>query len=275
MELFKRIWIPCGMEWFCKMKVICDTNFWYRVAHGEVKQEDLQKVKLYATQVNLVELSRTPNLLTNLPLVQRAVCALHDAKPTIFEVNPIEYIIQQQYPDYKITDRQYETILRDFEKLMRIDASEELPQDALVDMKKSIEGWKDGLQKCADDVNNILPEIRANIKQTTGKKFHRVKKSLPIFFDVINLFVREYSKGKVELNNDTYPWDKILFFITVWDNYFKELEVSGNRRFDLNDWHDLFNMVYVSKGFKYCTADNNWINIIKSDKTTIDYLYLM
>ncbi len=167
-------------------------------------------------------------------------------------------------------------MLKGFEKLMDADFST-ISESEFNEIKKSfhltIESWKLELQKLADGINRLLPEIRENIKSSTGKKNHRAINSLPIFCDLINSFVREYTEGEIELNINTYPWNEIELFAMVWDNYFKELEVSPTRKFHANDWFDLFNLVYVSPGYKYWTDETKWVELIKNNQNTSVYLF--
>lgn len=256
------------------IKVICDTNIWYDIAEGRIKKNSFSKYRLHPTYVNLVELARTPNLLHDLSLVQRTVKSLYENNGGIYETNPIEFIIKKQYPHYRCKDMKYKSILKFFEKLMQ-NVNSEVENSLRNHMRKSIKQYKDDLQKTADSVNDLLPGIRENIKKTTEKKVHRNKKSLPIFFDIINFFVEEYTKGTISLDIAKFPWDEIELFISVWDNYFKELEISPNQKFQSNDWFDLFGMVYVDKDSKYSTSETKWIRLISKDENIKSYLLLL
>lgn len=205
--------------------------------------------------------------------ILKVVRVLHDNHPIIFETAPIEYIIKKQYPKYQLTDIKHREILIGFEKLMNINfdkvTREEL-DEAGNEFKKTIESWRAILEKTANDINNLLPTLRENIKKTTGKTAHRKINSLPLFPELINLFVKSFTNGSIELEIETYPWDEIELFAVVWDNYFKDLEISSNQKFHGNDWFDLFNLVYVSPGSKYWTDEKKWIKLISDDKKTAD-----
>lgn len=256
-------------------QVICDTNIWYNIANGRITPEKHPDIRLHPTWVNLTELSRTPWLVgkpEEVQLVRSAITALHKYNSGIIKDDPLEYIIKKQHPTYERDDEEFKTILGGFEKLMRADVSKKLDDAVFEKMAQSIERWKFGLEQSAKRINDeLLPGIRKNIKETTGKKAHRLEQSIPIFFDVINVFVREYTKGELALDVATYPWKEIEFFIRVWDNFFKELEVS-QQKFKPNDWLDLLNMVYTSPGLKYSTGDGPWVRIIESDPETKPYL---
>lgn len=253
--------------------VICDTNIWYNIANGKITPEKHPDIQFHPTWVSLIGLSRTPWLLgepEKVQLVKDTVSALYKYNGGIITDDPLKYIIKKQYLDYNRDSQEFEFIRSGFEKLMKADVSKKLDEGVIEKMKGPIEHWKSGLESNAQQINDMLPTIRENIKKTTGIKAHRLEESIPIYFEVINVFVKEYSKGEVQLDVAKYPWKEIEFFIRVWDNFFKELEVS-KQKFKANDWLDLLNMAYTSPGLKYCTTDKPWIRIIESDPETMPY----
>ncbi len=258
------------------MNIITDTNIWYGIEGGKIILDLPANYRLNATYINLFELSITPRLIDDMEYISRVVRTLHDAKPIIIEKNPIEYIIQKQYPDYQITDEKYKEMLVGFEKLMDVDfrnIDPDLYKEATEKFKITIEEWRRILQKLADDVNQLLPELREKIKQSTGKKVHRAIHSLPLFPELLNLYVKSFTNDGVQLDIETYPWEEIELFVRVWDNFFKDLEVSPNQKFQPNDWFDLFNLVYVGKDSKYWTNEKKWLRLISSDSNTAQYLF--
>lgn len=256
-------------------EVICDTNVWYNIANGRITPEKHPDILLHPTWVNLIELSRTPWLVgapDQIQLVQSVISALHKYNGGILKDDPLEYIIKKQHPSYSRDDREFKAILHGFETLMKADVSKPLDDVIIKKMAQSIDRWKCGLDQSAKQINDVLlPGIRKNIKETTGKKAHRLEQSIPIYFDLINVFVRDYTKGEIALDVATYPWKEIEFFIRVWDNFFKELEVS-QQKFKPNDWLDLLNLAYASPGLKYSTDDGPWVRLIESDPETRPYL---
>ncbi len=254
------------------MKTICDTNIWYDIASGKITKEQLAKVELYATYVNLFELAKTQNLVKDWVTVKKAVQALHDNSSGIYETNPIEFIIKKQFPEYRCKDISYQQILNGFEHLLRRDEKEQIEKEVLDKMQKSIDEFADAAQKSADYLNTKLPEIRKKIKESIGKKEHRKIVSYPLIYEVINVFVQRQTEGTLSLNIEKYPWNEIDLLVRVWDNYFKELEVSGNQKFQPNDWQDIFAMVYVSPDDKYFTSETKWIRLMESDPHTKNYI---
>lgn len=256
------------------MNIVCDTMIWYDIANKYISESEMSCLKLNGTFINLFELSTTPNLLKKLPLVQNAVEALHKYHNGIFEINPFEYIILKQHKDYVCIDNRYKSILNSFETLMRADVSLSIEDENYLKMKISIDSQKANLQNATDSINEFLPSIRENIKNTTGKAEHAEIDSIPIIKKLINQMAIQFSKGKIELNIDTYPWEEIELFLVVFDNFFKELELRGNGKIQPNDWSDFINMVYVGKGDKYSTNEKKWKRIISDDKRIAHYLQL-
>lgn len=254
------------------MKVICDTNIWYDIATGKIKKEQLAGMELYSSYVNLFELAKTPNLVIDWKLVKAAVRALHDNSKGIYETNPIEFIIQKQYPDYKAKDNSYKQILIGFEDLMDRPDTEEITQEVKEKMQKSVDEFAEAAQKSADNVNAKLPVIREKIKETIGKKEHRKIVSYPLIYDVINVFVGQQSQGEISLDIENYPWGEIELLVKTWDGYFKDLEVSGNQKFQPNDWQDIFVMSYVNPEYKFLTSEGKWKRLIEGNADTKKYL---
>jgi len=255
------------------MDIICDTNVWYNIANGSIAVDELDKINLYPTFINLIELSRTPYILKNLSLVQEAVKSMYKYHSSIFEINPFEYIILKQYADYKCIDNQFRTILKSFERLMRINPMAIIDEKYIIEMRLSIGNYKLYLHQTTNSVNELLPTIRENIKKTTGKKIHRNMDSMSIIQELISELINLYSKGSIKLDIANYPWKEIELMMIVLDNYFKELELSGNQKMSPNDWSDIFNMVYVGNDYKYTTREKTWTRLIKSDKRTESYLH--
>lgn len=256
-------------------KVICDTMIWYHIANGKIDTAKLKNLDLYSTYINLFELRKTPNLLKDWKFVKKAVRALHDYHKGVFETHPIEFIIKKQFPEYACKDDSYKQTFKEFETLMEMDDNTEIPEEVIKKMQKSIDEFAQIAQRDADNINSKLPELRKKIKETVGKKVHREIESYPLIYEVVNVYVQKQTNGEVALDIEKYPWNEIELFVKTWDNYFKELEVSGNRKFQPNDWQDIFAMVYVKPGYKFASGENKWIDLIRADKTTKDYLIVL
>lgn len=255
-----------------KQKVICDTMIWYHIANGKIDKAKLVGLELYSTYINLFELRKTPNFLKNWRMVKQAVRALHDNQKAIFVIHPIEYIIKKQFPDYVCKDNSYNQIIKEFEALLAMDDDSEIDEETIKKMRATIDDFVAVAQKDADNINALLPELRNKIKKNVGKKAHRKIASYPLIYEVVNVYVKKFTKEEISLDIENYPWEELELFVKTWDNYFKELEVSGNRKFQPNDWQDIFSMVYVSPGWKYASGETKWIDLISNDKTTKDYL---
>lgn len=257
-----------------KLNIICDTNIWYDIANNYVTENEMSHLNLHGTFINLFELSTSPNLLNKLPLVQSAVECLHKYHKGIYEINPFEYIILKQHKDYICIDHRYKSILNSFETLMKVDVSSKIDDKYFLDMKIAIEEYKTRIKNATESINEFLPEIRANIKNTTRKEEHIKIDSTSIIKRLINQMIKQFSEGKIELKIETYPWEEVELFLLVFDNFFKELEVIGNSRIQPNDWSDIINMVYVRQGDKYSTNEKTWKRIISADKRIAHYLQL-
>lgn len=128
----------------------------------------------------------------------------------------------------------------------------------------------------ADRINNGLQKIRDEIKKTDGKKRHRLvdftvswKKFIS---EIVSIYSKEHCEKEYKIGINNKAWEKLEFFLYTWESYFKILEIE-KRRFDKNDWGDLFNLVYVQPGFKYWTLEKKWNTIFKENDRLSKYQF--
>jgi hypothetical protein len=74
-------------------ETICDTNIWYDISNGKIHQDEIDGKILIGTSVNITEISKTPNLTSNIELVINVVKSMHRFNHAIMAHNPIEHLI--------------------------------------------------------------------------------------------------------------------------------------------------------------------------------------
>lgn len=258
-------------------QVICDTNIWYNIANGLISDKQLEGVQLYATSVNIFEISSTPNLVNNIELVARVAKAMHKYSHKVIIWNPMEFLISLFYGDYEPNSETEKRLLEEgFNKLMDIDIKT-IPEQNVIDTRNQIDEIVKLDIETANNINNNLIKVRQEIKNQVGKERHRKKDFTVKWKKFISNLVLDYSKkhcDKVyELDIDSDIWDQLEFFLTTWESYFKNNLEIGNWKFDKNDWEDLFNLIYVSPGHKYWTLERKWNSIFESNDKLRKYKF--
>jgi len=258
--------------------IICDTNIWYDIANGKIKPEEISKLKLIGTAVNIIEIASTPNLVKNIELVRRTIKALQKYHFIIISTNPFDHLISIFDSSFEPKDEHVIRLLNDFEVLDNIDTFDDL----------SFKDWDIVKDKIAETVarkdyitgvvNDVLSQSQTFIKNNHLKKSYSSKSYKdswkPFFILLISEYYRDkYKEDFIIAENDIH-WKRLDFFITAWDEYFKSLDIQYGRKFKNNDWHDLLNLVYVQPEFKYWTSEKrSWAKLLKENKDLKPYIF--
>jgi hypothetical protein len=255
--------------------IICDTNIWYDISNNRIDFNKLQSLQLIGTSVNIIEFSTSPNLINNIELVINAIRAFTNYHHQIIITNPFEYLIALFNEDYIPSTKAEETLLQGFNILLNMDVAK-IPNENIIEAKKRVNRILSIQQNIIDKINIGLPPIREKIKKLEGKKKHHKIDFSTIWKQFISELISDYSKKsnekeyKIEIH-DT-KWGFLELFIHTWESYFKILEIE-KRRFDKNDWADLFNLVYVQPGYKYWTSEKKWNKIFEGNNRLNKYKY--
>ncbi len=253
--------------------IICDTNIWYDLANGK-NIDQINGVQLIATSVNIMEISSTPNLITNFGLVTGAVKSMYKYNHKVIISNPIEYLIELFYPNYESNTETERRLLERFNILMDIN-EDDIPLQNKIDAEKQIQEIIKSQNEFVGKFNNDLIPIRQRIKKQVGKDKHRKRDFSETWKQYFSKLVLEYSKQhcnkEYELDASNISWTQIEFFLYTWESYFKNNLEIGNWKLDKNDWGDLFNLVYVNPNFKYWTSENKWNKIFKDNERLRKY----
>jgi len=254
--------------------IICDTNIWYDIANGRKSIEQLSGVHLIGTSVNITEISSTPNLLSNIELVARTVNSMRIHVHEIVISNPIEYLISLFHSDFKPDTNIEMRLLEGFNILKDIDVNS-IPAQNVIDAEKQIKEIVNSQREFTNTINEGLLEVKKNIEKHEGIEEHSKLDFIEIwkkyFSDLVLEYSKQYCVKEYELDINSKSWDQLEFFLYTWESYFKnDLEI-GKRKFDKNDWGDLFNLVYVYPGSKYWTSERKWNLIFNSNERLRKY----
>jgi hypothetical protein len=258
-------------------QVICDTNIWYNIANGSISEKQLDGVQLYSTSVNIREIASTPNLINNIELVARVARAMHKHSHKVITSNPMEFFISLFYWDYEPnTETEMRLFYEGFNSLMNIDLNT-IPLQNIIDSRDQIIEIETSGDKLAIKINTDLIKIRQEIKHQIGKKEYRKKdftlKWKKFFAKLVLNYSKEYCDKTYELDLNSNQWNHIEFFLTTWEQYFKNNLEIGNWKFDKNDWEDLFNLIYVLPNRKYWTLEKKWNRIFEENKILKNYKF--
>ncbi len=257
-------------------KTICDTNIWYDISNGEIHQDEIDDKSLIGTSVNIIEISKTPNLISDTELVISAVKSMYSFNHAIMAHNPIEHLIAIFNPEYIPEWKVEERLLRGFSILMNINPKE-IPPENLIDTEKQINLLDKADQELLDSVNVNLSSIKLKIKKIGKKNYRKVdftESWKQYFSDLVLEYSLKYYQKEIKLDVNSKLWNDVEFFLYTWESYFKNNIEIGNWKLNKNDWGDLFNLIYVQPGFKYWTEEKKWKRIFKENNKLRKYTYL-
>jgi len=240
-------------------RIISDTNIWYGIADGSIPEKSIENLNLVLISNSLREFSISPNIKANPKLLQRAcLMALTKSKRIIYD-SSLDIII-------KTFDKKYvsniDFMLKTHDEIRRFTRVEpneiyNIPDELMSPVLKE----REDVQKICNQINNaILPNIRSKIKKGGSKKEHRDKSGVSGILSLINMYVQQYTSNSISLP-DPYDFKEIEVFIRTWEVFFKELELS-KMKIKVNDWFDLFNIVFVNNDSLYWTRDEKWKKFI-------------
>jgi hypothetical protein len=256
--------------------VICDTNIWYNIANEKISEEQLEGVKLYATSVNITEISSSPNLVKDIDLVVRTIKAMKKYAFRVIIENPLEYLISSFFHEFNPDSKTELGLLKGFDTLVSMDVNG-ISKKTINKAKNQIDQIVQPQIEEANKMNDDLIIIRKKIKKTEGKQKHRSNNYINTWKEYFSKLVLEYSKLHCDkeylLNTNEKSWEQFEFFLYTWEHYFKNNLEIGNWKFDKNDWGDLFNLIYIKDEFKYWTIERKWNVIFNSNNKLKKYNY--
>jgi hypothetical protein len=172
----------------------------------------------------------------------------------IFYEPPLIYLKRLNKPDFNFNPGKELKGILEFTKLIANG------RNIAVEKKEDFEAYctdrRNNLQEAANFFNEEAAKIKPKIK---NNEKHRNEDSIPINRNLISFFVETATKdGGLD---ETFDWSNIELFESVLKIVFNDLE-TGAITLTMNDWYDLFNMMYVTQGRMYWTRERKWINLI-------------
>ena len=263
-------------------KVILDTNVLY--SH---KLEHLLEINstfdLIVTHTPLYELTTTNKISSkprDLGRARKALQALINLSQGPFEayfLRPFEYVEALMNPNTSTRSPQleYRVMFKFAQQIANggmLNAEQEVKYKEIVEKENDrFKAWADifaltqkrdteGVSLLEKDINSddaiwnckyeiayfitifTYPAAKENLNPHTNKKLH------------------ESMIDKIE----NYDWEKLELFLSVYLEFKKNLVQNGNRSVQINDFWDLWNMVYVQPGSLYWTGEKKWNELIEN-----------
>jgi len=154
---------------------------------------------------------------------------------------------------------------------------ESIPNHAIIKTKSDIEKLIQMQKSISDPINEGLNSIRKNVKKGGGKKYRKKINTIyswkKFISETVLIYSRQFLGKEYKIDLSDPSWSQLDFLLLTFEEYFLSLEISGNRKFDKNDWGDLLNLAYVQPEKKYWTFEKKWNNIFKENETLSKYIF--
>lgn len=246
------------------MKIIADTHCYYYMSQDDGLFERVRNEPIAPTFVNVLELSKTKNLIEHEEEIRAAVQKiLHFKENAIFDppfvhaaklFKPYDFDVEKHFGNFLEFTWQFATgVTLDKNKI------------------KMFEDWTGEItsqyQKAADWANAEVEKIRPNI---ANKKEHRKKESWPLIANFVLACIKISTEGAIIVEDGNLS--SLELIIGTLDGFFKELELS-KMKMKANDWLDIGLLAYVQPGDKIWTHEKTWLRTIKAVGMQ-EYLYM-
>lgn len=247
------------------MKIIVDTHIWYYLGNGKIDPKDIDGLELIVTFNNIMELSKTHNIVDNYDYTRNAIIAIFKYKSQVIYEPPLIHLAKLANPDFG-----YDIIKNNkdiFEYTKLIAKGHKIEKDKAAEYLDYANKVEQDLQKSAEFFTDHAKEnIKPNIK---NKKAHRKEDPTPINRAFLNFCVSSVTDNKQDLSN--IDWNNIEILEKTMRVFFNEIELGG-MVIKANDWYDLFLLAYVQPGMKVWTTEKRWTNLINKAGLE-DYLF--
>lgn len=256
--------------------VICDTSVWYHIANGSIPLEKLKNKKLVVSHVNVTEIASTQHLTKRFDVIYQVIRVMYENHQVILPINPMDHLIKLFYPSFITDTNTFERILSGFNQVIDNYPEIKLTDEVLKTTQNKIDDIRKSLNTSVDHTNDVINQIRTIIKQNNSAQKHSKTDFLKGWKIFISDWVKQYSERyynkTYSLDPEHTSWDKLEFFIRVWEEYFKKLELDNTSKFDKNDWADLLNMVYVQPWCKFWIREKKWHDIFNRNELLKKYV---
>lgn len=245
-------------------KIICDTDIWYHIAAGRISQELIKGLPLVATWNSVSELAKSPYLSERktIPLVIGASKALVTHAVEIDMQPSIEKIIKKYCPEFIPNTKIPEELLQGIKIFADLEV-DKIEDETIEKMRISVDENRSPMEEAMVGINEMLLQVRQNIKQGIGKPAHKAADGKEGIQEHIASMASDHMRKNYTTDIDFQNLTISDPLLTVFSFFYKTLELDESRKFRLNDWMDLFNLAYVDDNSLYWTRETYWLRIIQ------------
>jgi hypothetical protein len=231
-----------------RIKVICDINVWYRLGQvGIGSTPELLNYDMYLSNLSLVELISSENLIKNFELVQRAFFAISKYSQGILSQNDAQLLILANKPDYidELSVVQRDSIINILEIFLKAKNINEIDYE-----------YKQIIINRDAEVKNWLSSVTDFIGELRTKSIKDLEVINQYVSDILINHMKEYlNRNSPQTIIGDLDFKKFELFIDCFSLYLLDFVQKSTKRFDKNDYIDFMNLLYCTDDFKYLTLE--------------------
>lgn len=249
--------------------IICDTMIWYHIAKGDIEIENIGKLHLVGTFVNVLELLTTSNFHGNEGhFSEHPLCSMLKHCKEFRLVDPLAYAYQKHNSAFVPSNQLTIDSVRDWIR------NHESPSFGL-DSRQSLE-WT-GLRENEriGFINGIEPKL-TELRKKFSNKNHR-RNYLANHQELIGnakkgLGLEIMKNLGVIFNGDDFPWKAVAPYLACRIHYEVKMNLNPQMKANPNDARDLWNLLYVNPNELYLSLENKW-NAALGDSALSEFVF--
>jgi hypothetical protein len=245
--------------------VITDTHIWYNIETGVIKTDALFDVRLIVHYLTINELIFTDKVRRKPELIRRVINTILSYKNQVLFLNHPYFHIRNLYlVDPYVEDASSIKHIGIFNALGR---GVTLTGERSEAFRLRMEGSMNFKERATASENRdalVIKQSFPNLNKIRKKDYTSE------FRDRI---IQEMGAGpwKALIEIDGPHWKKLELFEAAFKMFQIKIR-TGEYVMEVNDWNDLYQLVYVQPGSLYWTRENRWKKII-ADSEMGHYLY--
>ncbi|MEM6269150.1 MAG: hypothetical protein AAF998_06905 [Bacteroidota bacterium] len=268
------------------MRIICDTNAWYKIGAKGLPSLPTGS-RLIGTYCSLEELTSTNNLVGGPSRKEAAENAIRSFIRVCKGQRQEYFFHPWDFIKWKDNDIVPYNPLEHFKSLFLFLSAIANGDSVSNEFKDYVNATNARYSLWVDFYTENGKEIHARLNDKNRRRNHLKEDSTFLNRDHTSFFVgvatvpgckEAIAQANGMIPNlcmgisNTFNWDELELFQGVLGVWHNEIETGAVTSIEVNDFHDLHNMVYVSPGDKYWTEDGLWKRRIEKAGLT-EYLF--
>ena len=257
-------------------EVVCDTMVWYHI-YGEVELQKLSEINCFiSTMSNIDDFYGSKKVIDDFIEVQNAIRSSTKYSRFLIPEHPFEYVNNENLlPQFR---KQNPENQKGIDFCVQIANVSEISEDNKTIIEREFKNRQDRIGQFVSFINDHSKkrrELIGDLKRNNSfdkKNYRKIDRSVNNR-DFIKFTIEVWSKLSQTKFCEEIDWKDLELFENVTNEFFLELELS-QKKVDVNDINDWFQLAYVNSKRKYLTKEKNWIRRIVScgmEKYLMDY----